>query len=76
MSSQAPQIERRESQTRIENVLDHSRFADRWIARVVRSLKIGHLIIETPSGARVEAGAKSKVRARRSISIAGEPCGA
>jgi cyclopropane-fatty-acyl-phospholipid synthase len=54
MSSQAPQIERRESRTRIENVLDHSRFADRWIARVVRSLKIGHLIIETPSGARVE----------------------
>jgi cyclopropane-fatty-acyl-phospholipid synthase len=54
MSSQAPQIERRESPTRIENVLDHSRFADRWIARVVRSLKIGHLIIETPSGARVE----------------------
>jgi cyclopropane-fatty-acyl-phospholipid synthase len=54
MSSQAPQIERRESRTRIENVLDHSRFADRWIARVVRSLKIGHLIIETPSGARAE----------------------
>jgi cyclopropane-fatty-acyl-phospholipid synthase len=54
MSSQAPQIERHNSQTRIDNVLDHSRFADRWIAYVVRSLKIGHLIIETPSGARVE----------------------
>ena len=54
MSSQAPQIERHNSQTRIEDVLDHSRFADRWIAHVVRSLKIGHLVIETPSGARVE----------------------
>jgi cyclopropane-fatty-acyl-phospholipid synthase len=54
MSSQAPEIERHDSRTRIEDVLDHSRFADRWIARVVRSLKIGHLTIETPSGARVE----------------------
>ena len=54
MSSQAPEIERHESRSRIEDVLDHSRFADRWIARVVRSLKIGHLTIETPSGARVE----------------------
>ncbi|MBY0532878.1 MAG: cyclopropane-fatty-acyl-phospholipid synthase family protein [Xanthobacteraceae bacterium] len=54
MSSQAPQIERHESRTRIEDVLDHSRFADRWIAHVLRSLKIGHLTIETPSGARVE----------------------
>ncbi|MBK8007946.1 MAG: class I SAM-dependent methyltransferase [Rhizobiales bacterium] len=54
MSSQAPQIERHDGRTRIEDVLDHSRFADRWIARVVRSLKVGHLIIETPSGARVE----------------------
>jgi len=54
MSSQAPEIERHESRPRIEDVLDHSRFADRWIARVVRSLKIGHLTIETPSGARVE----------------------
>jgi cyclopropane-fatty-acyl-phospholipid synthase len=54
MSSQAPEIERHEGRTRIENVLDHSRFADRWIARVLRSLKIGHLTIETPSGARVE----------------------
>lgn len=54
MSSQAPQIERHEGRPRIEDVLDHSRFADRWIASVVRSLKIGHLIIETPSGARVE----------------------
>lgn len=48
------QIERRERQSRIEDVLDPSRFSDRWIARVVRSLKIGHLTIQTPSGARVE----------------------
>jgi cyclopropane-fatty-acyl-phospholipid synthase len=54
MSSQAPQIGRHENSTGIENVLDHSRFADRWIAHVVRSLKIGTLTIETPSGARVE----------------------
>ncbi len=54
MSSQAPQIRRHDSGPHIGDVLDHSRFADRWIARVVRSLKIGHLIIETPSGARVE----------------------
>jgi cyclopropane-fatty-acyl-phospholipid synthase len=54
MSSQAPQIERHDSQTGIENVLDHTRFADRWIARLVSGLKIGHLTIETPTGARVE----------------------
>ena len=54
MSSQAPEIERRDGQTAIEEVLDHSRFTDRWIAHVLRSLKIGHLTIETPSGARVE----------------------
>lgn len=50
----------RGSQSRIEQVLDHSRFADRWIARVVRSLKIGHLTIETPSGARVEGRGESE----------------
>jgi cyclopropane-fatty-acyl-phospholipid synthase len=54
MSSQAPEIERRDSQTRIEDVLDHSRFADRWIGRLVRGLKVGHLTVETPTGARVE----------------------
>ncbi len=54
MSSQAPQMERHEGSSGIETALDHSRFADRWIGRVVRSLKIGHLTIETPSGARVE----------------------
>ena len=54
MSSQAPQIGRHDSGPHIGDVLDHSRFADRWIARVVRSLKVGHLTIETPSGARVE----------------------
>jgi len=48
------EIERHGNETRIEDVLDHSRFADRWIARVVRSLKAGQLTIETPSGARVE----------------------
>ncbi|MBX3520982.1 MAG: class I SAM-dependent methyltransferase [Xanthobacteraceae bacterium] len=48
------QIERHDGQTAIEEVLDHSRFTDRWIAHVLRSLKIGHLTIETPSGARVE----------------------
>jgi len=53
-SSQAPQFPRPDVRAQIEDVLDHSRFADRWIARVVRSLKVGHLIIETPSGARVE----------------------
>jgi cyclopropane-fatty-acyl-phospholipid synthase len=54
MSSQAPEIERHSTQTRIEDVLDHSRFSDRWIARVVRSLRVGQLTIQTPSGARVE----------------------
>ncbi len=53
-SPRAREIERHESQPGIEDVLDHSRFSDRWIARVVRSLKIGSLTIETPSGARVE----------------------
>jgi cyclopropane-fatty-acyl-phospholipid synthase len=48
------QIERQGSQTRIEDVLDQSRFADRWIARLISGLKIGHLTIETPTGARVE----------------------
>lgn len=47
-------IERHDCQRAIEEVLDHSRFTDRWIAHVLRSLKIGHLTIETPSGARVE----------------------
>jgi cyclopropane-fatty-acyl-phospholipid synthase len=54
MSSQAPEIERHSAQTRIEDALDHSRFADRWVARLVNGLKVGHLTIETPSGARVE----------------------
>jgi cyclopropane-fatty-acyl-phospholipid synthase len=54
MSSQAPEIERHDGRTSIENVLDHSRFADRWIARLVSGLKVGHLTIETPTGARVE----------------------
>lgn len=49
-----PQIGQHDARATIEDALDHSRFADRWIARVVRSLKIGHLTIETPSGARVE----------------------
>jgi cyclopropane-fatty-acyl-phospholipid synthase len=38
----------------LESVLDHSRYADRWIGHVIRSLKVGHLTIQTPSGARVE----------------------
>ncbi len=53
-SPHARKIGEQDGRTGLENVLDHSRFADRWIARVVRSLRIGHLIIETPSGARVE----------------------
>lgn len=48
------EIRHHEAQAGIEEVLDHSRFTDRWIAHVLRSLKIGHLTIETPSGARVE----------------------
>lgn len=67
MSSQAPQIERHDGRTGIEDVLDHSRFSDRWIARVVRSLKIGHLIIETPSGARVEG--RGEIEGPRAILI-------
>lgn len=54
MSSQAPEIERHDSRSGIEDVLDRSRFADRWVARLVSDLKVGHLTIETPTGARVE----------------------
>jgi len=54
MSSQAPRIRQHDARNSIGDVLDHSRFADRWIVHVLRSLKIGYLTIETPSGTRVE----------------------
>jgi len=54
MSSQAPEIGQREARSGFEGALDRSRFADRWIAHVLRSLKVGHLTFETPSGTRVE----------------------
>jgi cyclopropane-fatty-acyl-phospholipid synthase len=53
-SPQAPQLERRDGETELSDVLNRARFADRWIARLLRSFKIGHLTIETPSGARLE----------------------
>jgi cyclopropane-fatty-acyl-phospholipid synthase len=53
-SSQFPQIQEREGTADIAGVLDTGRFADRWIARLLRSLKAGHLIVETPTGARFE----------------------
>jgi len=48
------ELDQRGNDTSLESVLDHSRYADRWIGHVIRSLKIGHLTIQTPSGARVE----------------------
>lgn len=48
------ELERRGNDTSLDAVLDHSRYADRWIGHVIRSLKVGHLTIQTPSGARVE----------------------
>ncbi len=48
------ELDQRRNDTSLESVLDHSRYADRWIGHVIRSLKIGHLTIQTPSGARVE----------------------
>ena len=59
-SPQVREIEQRGNETRIEDALDLSRFSDRWIARVVRSLKAGNLTIETPSGARVEGKGESE----------------
>ncbi|MGE0341156.1 MAG: class I SAM-dependent methyltransferase [Xanthobacteraceae bacterium] len=59
-SPQVREIEQRGNETRIEDALDLSRFSDRWIARVVRSLKAGSLTIETPSGARVEGKGESE----------------
>lgn len=59
-SPRVREIQGHGNETRIEDVLDHSRFSDRWIARVVRSLKAGHLTIETPSGARVEGKGESE----------------
>ncbi len=53
-SPQAPDLKRRDGQTDLREVLNQARFAERCIARVLRSLKIGHLTIQTPSGARVE----------------------
>lgn len=53
--SQLPQAgERHEGAANLSEVLNHARFAERWIAHVLRSLKIGHLTIVTPSGIRVE----------------------
>jgi cyclopropane-fatty-acyl-phospholipid synthase len=64
---QAQQFERRNGETDLAAALNHARFAERWVARVLRSLKIGHLTIETPSGARVEG--RGEIEGPRAILV-------
>lgn len=44
-----------DADTDLTLTLQRGRFAERWVARVLRALKIGHLTIELPSGTRLEA---------------------
>lgn len=47
-------IERREGDTELPEAFGRAGLAERWVARVLRSLRFGQLTIELPSGIRVE----------------------